>query len=151
MSGAIANESPAGIARTIEASVYAHRAYSALHCTDDVRTLGFDAAYGGSAMTGDDMTRESDPGHARETRLNLRASARQDTLIRLAAQASNKTVTAFILDSASTAAEQVLADRRWFMLDDAAWAAFQDALERPAVIKPRLAELLSEESNLFED
>lgn len=102
-------------------------------------------------MTGSDINRESDPGRARETRLNLRANARQDRLIRLAAQASNKTVTAFILDSASAAAEQVLADRRWFMLDDAAWAAFQDALERPAVIKPRLAELLSEESDLFED
>jgi uncharacterized protein (DUF1778 family) len=88
---------------------------------------------------------------ARQTRLNLRTSERQDTLIRMAAQATNKTVTAFILDSASSAAEQVLADRRWFMLDDAAWNAFQDALERPAVVKPRLAELLSEEPDLFED
>ncbi|MFG2087500.1 MULTISPECIES: DUF1778 domain-containing protein [unclassified Spirillospora] len=98
---------------------------------------------------------DGDPGtdarHARETRLNLRASARQDTLIRMAAQATNKTVTAFVLDSASAAAEQVLADRRWFMLDDAAWNAFQDALERPAIVKPRLAELLSEEPGLFED
>ena len=88
---------------------------------------------------------------ARATRLNLRASARQDTLIRLAAQATNKSVTAFVLDSASAAAEQVLADRRWFMLDESAWDAFQDALERPAVVKPRLAELLAEETDLFED
>jgi len=75
---------------------------------------------------------------------------RQDTLIRLAAQATEKTVTDFILDSASNAAEQVLADRRWFMLDDSAWATFTDILERPAVLKPRLTDLLSEESNLFE-
>lgn len=88
---------------------------------------------------------------ARETRLNLRASARQDTLIRLAAQATNKTVTEFVLESASDAAEQVLADRRWFMLDDAAWDAFTDILERPAIVKPRLAELLSDDSNLFND
>jgi uncharacterized protein (DUF1778 family) len=93
---------------------------------------------------------EAEPTLARETRLNLRATARQDTLIRLAARASNKTVTDFILDSASNAAEQVLADRRWFMLDDAAWAAFEDLLDRPAVIKPRLTELLSEETNLFD-
>lgn len=93
---------------------------------------------------------EVEPTPARETRLNLRATARQDTLIRLAARASNKTVTDFILDSASNAAEQVLADRRWFMLDDAAWAAFEDLLDRPAVVKPRLTELLSEESNLFD-
>jgi uncharacterized protein (DUF1778 family) len=93
---------------------------------------------------------EAEPIRARETRLNLRTTARQDTLIRLAASASNKTVTDFVLDSASNAAEQVLADRRWFMLDDAAWAAFEDLLDRPAVVKPRLTELLSEESNLFD-
>jgi uncharacterized protein (DUF1778 family) len=43
-----------------------------------------------------------------------------------------------------------LADRRWFMLDESSWAAFQDLLERPAVIKPRLAKLLAEESDLFD-
>lgn len=98
-----------------------------------------------------DTAHEAEPKTARETRLNLRTTARQDTLIRLAAQASSKTVTDFVLDSASIAAEQVLADRRWFMLDESSWAAFQDLLERPAVIKPRLAALLSKESDLFED
>jgi uncharacterized protein (DUF1778 family) len=97
-----------------------------------------------------DPTHEAESRHARETRLNLRASVHQDALIRAAAQATNKTMTDFILDSASNAAEQVLADRRWFMLDDAAWTAFMDILERPAVTKPRLAKLLSEESNLFD-
>lgn len=98
-----------------------------------------------------DAAHETEPKSARETRLNLRATARQDALIRLAAKASSKTVTDFVLESASNAAEQLLADRRWFMLDDSAWAAFQDLLERPAVVKPRLAELLSEETNLFDD
>lgn len=102
-------------------------------------------------MASHDVSPEPQERQARETRLNLRTSARQDTLIRMAAQATNKTVTAFVLDSVSTAAEQVLADRRWFMLDDAAWETFQDALERPAVVKPRLAELLSEEPGLFEE
>lgn len=98
-----------------------------------------------------DTAHEMEPKRARETRLNLRTTARQDTLIRLAAQATSKTVTEFVLDSASIAAEQVLADRRWFLLDESSWAAFQDLLERPTVIKPRLASLLSEESDLFED
>jgi uncharacterized protein (DUF1778 family) len=102
-------------------------------------------------MAGHDEDHELEPARTRETRLNLRTNARQDTLIRLAAQATNKTVTAFILDSASYAAEQVLADRRWFILDESAWAAFDDLLERPAVVKPRLAKLLSEESNLFDN
>jgi uncharacterized protein (DUF1778 family) len=86
---------------------------------------------------------------SREARLNLRATAKQDALIRLAAQATSKTVTDFVLDSASNAAEQVLADRRWFLLDDAAWASFEDLLERPAVLKPRLRDLLAQESDLF--
>lgn len=102
-------------------------------------------------MAGHDATPGTESRQSREARLNLRVSAREDALIRLAAQATNKTVTAFVLDSASAAAEQVLADRRWFMLDDASWAAFQDALERPAVLKPRLTELLSQEPDLFED
>jgi uncharacterized protein (DUF1778 family) len=98
-----------------------------------------------------DTPQEAGSKAARETRLNLRATARQNTLIRLAAQAASKTVSEFILDSASNAAEQVLADRRWFMLDESSWAAFQDLLERPPVIKPRLAKLLSEESDLFDN
>jgi uncharacterized protein (DUF1778 family) len=102
-------------------------------------------------MESHDTAHEPDSKPTRETRLNLRATARQDTLIRLAAQATSKTVTEFVLDSASVAAEQVLADRRWFMLDESSWTAFQDLLERPAVVKPRLAKLLSEESDLFDN
>lgn len=101
-------------------------------------------------MESNDTASQAEAKPIRETRLNLRATARQGALIRLAAQASSKTVTEFVLDSASNAAEQILADRRWFMLDSSSWAEFQDALERPVVTKPRLAELLSEDSDLFE-
>lgn len=102
-------------------------------------------------MDAQDTAHDGESKPPRETRLNLRATAKQDALIRLAAQATSKTMTEFILDSASIAAEQVLADRRWFMIDESSWAAFQDLLERPAVIKPKLAALLAEESDLFED
>lgn len=88
---------------------------------------------------------------SREARLNLRATAKQDALIRLAAQATSKTVTDFVLDSASNAAEQILADRRWFLLDEAAWSAFEEVLERPAVMKPRLRELVAEARGVFTD
>lgn len=86
----------------------------------------------------------SDVNRSRDSRLNIRTTAKQDTLIRLAAQATNKTVTDFVLDNASNAAEQILADRRWFMLDDSAWASFEDILERPPVVKPKLRSLLAE-------
>lgn len=92
----------------------------------------------------------SESPRARDTRFNLRADAQQSALIRRAAQATHRTVTDFILDTASTAAERVLADRRWFMLDDASWTAFTEMLERPAIAKPRLAALLEQSSDLFE-
>jgi uncharacterized protein (DUF1778 family) len=51
-----------------------------------------------------------------------------------------------VLDSATATAERVLADRRYFAVSDEAWHAFEAALERPAVFKPRLHDLLTEDS-----
>ena len=93
------------------------------------------------------MPTEETPARAtRDSRFNIRTSAKQDTLIRTAADAMNKSVSEFMLDSATAAAEDVLADRRFFAISDESWVAFEAALERPAVFKPSLAELLSEES-----
>jgi uncharacterized protein (DUF1778 family) len=83
-----------------------------------------------------------DARSTRDTRLSFRASSRQVALLRTAAEAVDKSVTEFVLDSAATAAEHVLADRRWFRLSDDAWEAFQVALERPPVFKPHLSESL---------
>lgn len=83
---------------------------------------------------------------ARDSRLNIRTSAKQDNLIRHAAQAVDKSVSEFVLDSATATAEHVLADRRYFAVSDDAWQAFEAALERPAVFKPRLHALLNEDS-----
>lgn len=47
-----------------------------------------------------------------------------------------------------TTAEDALADRRMFRLDERRWKAFQNILDRPVVNKPRLARLLSEKSAL---
>lgn len=48
----------------------------------------------------------------------------------------------FLLDAGVTAAFQTLADRRRFVLDEAQWQAFQEALDRPVQSKPRLKKLL---------
>ncbi|NQW72055.1 MAG: DUF1778 domain-containing protein [Actinobacteria bacterium] len=76
---------------------------------------------------------------ARDHRLSIRTSSRQDDLIKAAAQASNKTVSDFVLDSASVAAENVLMDRRLFVANEAEWDQLNALLDRPAVFKPRLA------------
>ncbi len=82
------------------------------------------------------------------TRLNLRASAQQDALIRKAAESVGRSVTEFVLDSACASAEHVLADRNQFVVDDDAWKHFMAALDRPITDKPRLKRLLSEPSVL---
>lgn len=81
---------------------------------------------------------------ARDARLNLRASTRQQQLIRSAAAAVNKSVTDFVLDSATANAERVLADRRWFVLSEAGWSELEALLDAPIGATPKLDALLSE-------
>ena len=85
------------------------------------------------------------PATTRDARLNLRANSAQLEKIRRAADTKHTSVTDFVLDSASIAADQVLADRRWFQVDAVAWSDFQVLLERPVVYKPRLAALLAQD------
>ena len=79
----------------------------------------------------------------KESRLNLRTSAQQNTLIRKAAASLGKNVTEFLLDAGLAAAAETLSDRRHFVLDETRWKAFLKALDRPAVERPRLKKLLT--------
>ncbi|GAA4807876.1 DUF1778 domain-containing protein [Tomitella cavernea] len=81
----------------------------------------------------------------RDRRLSLRTTARQSALIQQAAASAHKTVSEFVLDSATDRAEDVLAGRRHFAIGDIAWQAFHVELDRPAVLKPRLRALLHED------
>ncbi|OKJ95674.1 type II toxin-antitoxin system TacA family antitoxin [Amycolatopsis sp. CB00013] len=91
-------------------------------------------------------TEESAQRAPREGRLNLRASSRQETLLRHAAAATDRSVTDFVLDSAVTQAERVLADRRWFVLDDERWQEFERLLEVPVHETPKLTKLFGKPS-----
>lgn len=82
------------------------------------------------------------------SRLNIRATRRQEKLIRVGAQTKGQSVTDFILDSACLQAEQVLADQREFVASPRQWQSFVDALDRPAQAKPELVRLFSEPSRL---
>lgn len=101
------------------------------------------------------MTARAQPEQApersqRTTRMNLRASERQQQLIRRAAAAVDKSMTDFVLESAAAEAEKVLADRRWFLLDDAQWDRFQELLDGPVESKPRLRRTLTQPT-VFDD
>ena len=66
------------------------------------------------------------------TNINLRVSHQQKALIDRAASCLGKSRTEFILDTTREAAEQVLLDRRLYLLDDEQFAAFEAALAGPA-------------------
>ncbi len=64
--------------------------------------------------------------------INLRASVEQKTLIDRAAQRLGKSRSQFVLDTMREASENVLLDQRLFVLDEAAFEAFEAMLDAPA-------------------
>jgi uncharacterized protein (DUF1778 family) len=60
------------------------------------------------------------------------------------AAASHKHVSEFLLELGIAAATGTLADRRLFLLDEARWPEFLDALEQPTKDRPMLQRLLTE-------
>ena len=81
-------------------------------------------------------------------RIDVRASSVVKQLLQEAAQATHKNVSEFLLDAGIAAAQETLAARTHFVLDEAQWAAFQEALDRPVQNKPRLLKLLTTPSVL---
>ena len=84
----------------------------------------------------------------RTRRLNIRATERQEKLIRTGAERSGISVTDFILESACSQAERLLADQKDFVVSGTQYAAFLEALDRPARVKPELLRLFSGSSSL---
>lgn len=79
-------------------------------------------------------------------RFDLRATPTQAAVIREAARETNRTVTAFVMETAFEEARRVLADSSTFVLKGREWQIFNEILERPATVKPRLAVLLNSEA-----
>ena len=90
------------------------------------------------------MTTSPDAPSRKHARLAVRLTHDQDSLIRDAANVTGQSLTEFVTSAALTRAEDTLADRRVFRLDDAAWAEFNAILDRPAQRIPELAALLAE-------
>lgn len=86
----------------------------------------------------------SAPGQSRDRRFQLRATATEESLIKVAAERQGVNVTDFIMRSACEKAEQALSDQTRFVLDEKQWKAFLAALDRPPKNKPRLRRLFIE-------
>jgi len=80
----------------------------------------------------------------RTKRFNLRATPKQERLIRVAAERQGVNVTDFIIESACERAEQALADQRHFVLDEKQWGLFMEALDAPPRVIPEIKRLFSE-------
>ncbi|MGV9327945.1 type II toxin-antitoxin system TacA family antitoxin [Streptosporangium sandarakinum] len=77
----------------------------------------------------------------KDERISLRAGAERRRLFEAASAAEGRSVSVFILDATTIAAEHVLADRTVFRLSEERWAAFDALSGRPARDLPRLCEL----------
>jgi len=79
----------------------------------------------------------------RSSRLGLRATPEQETVLRRAAEVAHKSLTDFILDAAYQAAEQTLLDQRLFKVSGSQYQALLKMLDRPEKENPGLADLFS--------
>ena len=82
-----------------------------------------------------------DDARAKTARLDLRMTPQAKALLEQAARARHKTLSEFVLDQSLSAAEETLADRRLFLLDDAQWVEFNRRLDAPPRDMPNLREL----------
>jgi uncharacterized protein (DUF1778 family) len=79
----------------------------------------------------------------RTKRLNLRATPRQEQLIKLAAARQGLSVTDFILEGACEKAETALAGQTRLVLGEREWKMFMAALDRPPRAIPEITRLFS--------
>jgi len=82
----------------------------------------------------------------RTEKLDLRLSKSAKQTLQAAATASRKSVSEFVLETALSEAEERLADRTVFTLDEKHWEAFIAALDAPPRRHPRLERLFREPS-----
>lgn len=84
-------------------------------------------------------------------RFSFRISARNNELIRSAAQLKNMSASQYAAESAANQAEMDLADRRSFSLSEGQMQEFFNALDRPIQEKTRLRQLFREKTILDRD
>ncbi len=79
----------------------------------------------------------------RTEKLDLRLTTAAKQALQTAAAAERRSVSEFVLDSALSRAEEMLAARRHFGLDGERWKAFQAALDAEPRELPRIRKLFA--------
>lgn len=83
---------------------------------------------------------------ARTEKLDLRLTPQAKQRLFAAAEAQQRSVSEFVLQSALERADEALADRRLFSVPPEKWEAFMAALDAPPRDVPRLRKLLSQKT-----
>jgi uncharacterized protein (DUF1778 family) len=84
----------------------------------------------------------------RTERREMRLTAQATRALQSAAEATHKTLSDFVLESALARADSVPAERQVFRVDAERWSTFLAALDAPPKPRPRLARLVNEPSVL---
>jgi len=149
---------------TVSAGTQPARYAATLTCTPISHTIGYIADQQGktdsdrrkrvgktvarNAQSGRHVVRRArsnrTSGERRTHRLTARLTPDQDAVIRHAAELTGTDITNFTVTTLLARAGDILADRRTFILDDAAWTEFNALLDAPVSHKPRLEKLFSE-------
>ena len=80
----------------------------------------------------------------RSDKLDIRISPEAKRMLQEAARERHTTISEFVIDSALSAAQEVLAERTRMGLTSKQWAAFMAGLDAPAQRHPRMERLLKE-------
>lgn len=85
---------------------------------------------------------------AKTKRWTLRVTPAQDMIVRQVVSTSGMSLSEYVVSRAVASAVEDLADRRVFAVSGEAWEELQAMLDRPAIAKPKIAELLADDSVL---
>ena len=80
----------------------------------------------------------------RSDKIDIRISPAAKRILQEAARERHTTISQFVIDSALSSAQDVLAERTRIGLDAEQWATFSAALDAPATRHPRMERLLKE-------
>ena len=81
---------------------------------------------------------------ARSSKLDIRITPAAKQILQEAAREKHKTISEFVLDTALTAATEVLAERNHLGLTTEQWVKFQAALDAPPRSHARMKRMLTE-------
>jgi uncharacterized protein (DUF1778 family) len=82
--------------------------------------------------------------HLRSEKIDIRITPDAKTILQEAARERHTTISQFVLDTALSAASEVLAERNRIGLNAAQWTLFMQALDAPPRRHPRMERLLNE-------